>query len=117
MISRVYYKRERSEPVVSRTFLPKSYSLKAILTYTVCTAYTVYMPQKTFYLRNEDLALWRALSDKSQFIHDALNNFREKSKAPIKPPIIKQEYPSIHQQAKGLCKHGWPKGLCKKGCK
>lgn len=31
------------------------------------------MPQVTVYVRNEDLAKWKALEKKSEFIHNALN--------------------------------------------
>lgn len=41
--------------------------------YTVYTVYTVHMPQKTFYLRKADIPLWEAITDKAEFIHNALN--------------------------------------------
>lgn len=34
------------------------------------------MPQVTFYLRIEDLDKWKNLSNKAEFIHNALNNIK-----------------------------------------
>lgn len=81
------------------------------------------MPQVFFYLRNEDVDLWKALDKKSEFIHNALN--RETFSTPIvttrtnaeriveavqdsprftpKPPDHQTGYPCC--QGKTPCKH------------
>jgi len=42
------------------------------------------MPKVTVYIRNEDYETWRAVSEKTQFISDALNNVA-KVDTPVKP--------------------------------
>jgi hypothetical protein len=57
------------------------------------------MPQVTVYIRNEDIEKWRAIEQKAEFIHDALNSVVKDTK----------DY--------SLCKHDQIKGFCRKGCR
>ncbi len=66
-------------PITPLYSIPSIYGIYTIL-YTQYTVYYVHkrkgkpMPQKTVYIRKEDLPAWMAIENKTQFIHDALNN-------------------------------------------
>lgn len=83
------------------------------------------MPKVTVYIRKEDYELWKAVKEKTGFLHNALNGegfILETGEDPqdVKPAmeIVKGLFP----QAKEICKiHGTPmttQGKClQKGCK
>jgi len=81
------------------------------------------MIQITAYLRDEqDLVRWKALANKSQFLHDALMVQDGLYKTPkigvIKTPKDAEKAVSlIGKGIKKTCKHGKYPGLCKvQGC-
>lgn len=98
------------------------------------------MPQKTVFIRDEDLGTWNSIEKKSEFLHEALNN-HEITITPAEPraminqtaitgpavqsafegrPIIRAPREKIVSQ--GLCKNGHllqpGRTVCStKGCK
>jgi len=89
------------------------------------------MPQVHTYIRAEDMEKWRALPNKSEFIHNALNKVdHPPSPSHIKVPSPpKEEVVAKIKPVKGLkitkkvgdvevevispCPHGFAKGLCR----
>jgi len=82
------------------------------------------MPQVTVYVREEDLDSWKAISKKSEFIHNAINsNPKIIFKPEIKPETKLETFNKLKETiGVKLCKvHGLPldgRGRClQKGCK
>jgi hypothetical protein len=83
------------------------------------------MPNRTIYIRKEDLDKWEAIEDKPTWLQIALNgtdvptvNKVIKERKEIEK-IMEQHLPIITERNKDMdfCKHGSVKGFCKKGCK
>jgi hypothetical protein len=71
------------------------------------------MPTLSVFIRKDDVDKWKALENKSEFLHNSLNHIADQIKV-IKTPydakkIIKDEK---------ICKHGYPANgwSCKFGC-
>jgi len=64
------------------------------------------MPKVTVYIKNEDINNWKSLASKTNFIHDSLKDL---------PPLPK--IPKPVNEVMHACKHGFPIGFCKYGCK
>lgn len=61
------------------------------------------MPKVTVYIRNEDYALWRAIEEKSEFIHQALGSPQTSNeKVTIVPADFKNS--KITRLDNGSCK-------------
>lgn len=89
------------------------------------------MPKVSFYLRNDDLAAWRAVEHKTEFIHNALTEDHPPvTKIPKESLVygtgvfsdanIGGEFNAVHgdpNKTYDFCKHDQVKGFCKIGCK
>lgn len=73
--------------------------------------------QKTVYFRKEDVELWENVSNKAQFLHDALTGIPPKNVIRTPRDAQKAVGPIKGKPTKKLCAHGNPKGSClQKGC-
>jgi len=111
-----------TDRVPSNLGIPIKNSNLTIL-YILYILYT--MPQVTVYIRKEDLALWKAVKEKSEWMHRHLNY------TPLKYIDKQVELPKnlpLSASPDGLkaialgksysfCKHDQVKGMCKKGCR
>lgn len=76
------------------------------LTILASTVYTVYMPQVTVYIRQEDLEVWKALRKKAEFLHTALQQADAyKALSSVERKVVKEhlsKLPSIPELPKNV---------------
>lgn len=74
------------------------------------------MPNKTIYLKEEDLEKWDSLENKSEFIHQALTKGTDSETNPKKQIPLTNEK-KLYTPGIKICQHGYAVGLCKFNCK